>query len=301
MGKKRNHKFLKIIAVVAFVILLLLAFTRLIKTMDFVDEDNIIAIIPIEGTILSDGSGTQFGAKIVTSTKILDFLDKASKDEDVKGIILEINSPGGSALASKEVVDKVKSIDKPIVAWIREVGASGAYWVASASDKIVADELSVTGSIGVISSYLEFSGLLENYNITYEELVTGKYKGIQNPYKKLSGKEKNILLKKLEIIHKIFADDVSKNRNKDLSSVANGLFYLGKEAKELGLIDELGGKETAINITKQLANLTKAETVRYEKSEGFFDLLQRFGASAFYSFGEGVSSSLIKNEGIRLE
>jgi|SRR3989338_722417 len=298
MAKKGNHKFLKILAIVAFVTILISAFGR-IFTSDVKKET--IVIIPLDGTILSDESGTQFGEKIVASTEIIDFLDKASKDKNVKGIILEINSPGGSALASKEIVDKVKSIEKPIVSWIREVGASGAYWVASASDKIIADELSITGSIGVISSYLEFSGLLEDYNITYEDLRTGRYKGIKSPYKKLTDEEREILLKKLEIIHKIFAEDVSKNRGRDLSNIANGLFYLGTEAKELGLIDELGGKELAINITKQLANITEAEIVKYEKEKSLFDLLQKFGANAFYSFGQGFGNLLVKKDGIRLE
>lgn len=298
MVKKRNHKVLKILAIIAFVMIL---FSALGKIFTSEVKKETIVIIPIDGTILSDESGAQFGEKIVASTEVIEFLDKANKDKNVKGIILEINSPGGSALASKEIVDKVKSIEKPIVSWIREVGASGAYWVASASDKIIADELSITGSIGVISSYLEFSGLLEDYNITYEDLRTGKYKGIKSPYKKLNEEEREILLKKLEIIHKIFAEDVSKNRGKDLTNLANGLFYLGKEAKDLGLIDELGGKELAINITKQLANITEAEIVKYEKEKGLFDLLSKFGASAFYSFGQGFGSLLVKKDGIRLE
>ncbi|MBI2671117.1 signal peptide peptidase SppA [Candidatus Woesearchaeota archaeon] len=247
--------------------------------------------------ILSDSIDTPFGEESVSSVDVVEFLDEANKDKNVKGIILEINSPGGSALASKEIVDKVKSIEKPIVSWIREVGASGAYWVASASDKIIADELSITGSIGVISSYLEFSGLLQDYNVTYEDLKTGKYKGIKSPYKKLTDEEREILLKKLELIHKIFSDDVSKNRKKDLNSVSNGLFYLGKEALDLGLIDILGGKEIAINTTKQLANVTEAETVRFEKKMTLIDVLQKFGASAFYSFGKGFGSFLVsKND-----
>jgi len=291
----KNHKFLKFFTILAFLFILSLALGRLINVM--IEAKNKIAIIPIDGTILGDSVDVPFGEKSISSVDIVKFLDEAEKDKSVKGIILEINSPGGSALATKEIVDRVKSIEKPIVAWIREVGASGAYWVASASDKIVADELSITGSIGVISSYLEFSGLLEDYNVTYEDLKTGKYKGLKSPYKKLTDEEREILLKKLELIHDIFSEDVSKNRKKDLSSVSNGLFYLGKEALDLGLIDILGGKEVAINVTKQLANITEAETVKFEKKRGLIDVLQKFGASAFYSFGKGFGGFLInKNE-----
>jgi protease-4 len=295
---KKDNRFLKALVILAFLILLSLALGRLIKS---IPARNTIAVIPIEGAILSDFSSSPFSEKTASAKEILDFLDKANQDKSVKGIILEINSPGGSALASKEVVDKVKSIEKPIVSWIREVGASGAYWIASASDSIIADELSITGSIGVISSYLEFSGLMDEYGVKYEQLTTGRYKDIQSPYKELTLEEKDILMQKLKIIHKTFADDVSKNRKRDITGLDTGLFYLGKEALDLGLIDSLGGKDLAINITKQLANITEAELVIYERKVGLSALLEKFGASAFYSFGSGFSSALLnKNQGINL-
>ena len=207
--------------------------------------NNGIAVIKIEGPILLSSSASLFGTDSTSSDEIIANLEKAENNNGVKAIILEINSPGGTVLASKEVADKVKSIQKPTIALIREVGASGAYWIASSSDLIIADELSITGSIGVISSYLQFSGLLDNYNVTYERLVTGEFKDLGTPYKELTPAERNLLMSKLNIIEAKFVSDVAKNRKmkvEDVQKLADGSFYLGIEAKQNGLIDLTGNK-----------------------------------------------------------
>ena len=121
-----------------------------------------IVIIPINGplTISESGDGL-LTPRTGTTSDIISNVKKAKDDSSVKGVIFEIDSPGGTVVASEELASAVKNLGKPNVALIREVGASGAYWVASASDKIVASPMSITGSIGVISSYLEFSKLFE--------------------------------------------------------------------------------------------------------------------------------------------
>ena len=127
-----------------------------------------VVVIPIDGAITTQESGGLFAAEEASSSKIVSYIKKANKDQSVKGIIFAINSPGGTVVASEEIVNAIKQTKKPKIAWIREVGASGAYWVASACDEIVADPMSITGSIGVISSYLEFSGLMKKYGVGYE-------------------------------------------------------------------------------------------------------------------------------------
>ena len=111
--------------------------------------------------------------------------------------------------------------------------------------------MSITGSIGVSGSYLEISGLLERFNITYQNLTTGKYKDTMSPFRKLEEEEKEMILKKLKIIHNHFIEEVAKNRNLDKEEVerlANGMFYLGTEAKELKLVDALGSREVLSSI-----------------------------------------------------
>ena len=260
-------------------------------------SSNKIAVIPIRGVIASsNGDGNLLRSGTISSSDIVNFIEVASKDKNVKGIILNINSPGGTVVASKDIVNAVKNVDKLVVAFIREVGASGAYWVASAADYIIADPLSITGSIGVIGSYLEFSELLDNYGIKYNELKTGEFKDLGNPFTELTGSRKRVLMSKLEIIHDFFVSDVNRNRGRDLTEYGNGLFYLGIEAKENGLIDDIGGKEEAIAKVKELANIKDHELVFYQKETTILDVLRRVSSEHGYSIGVGICENLVQDD-----
>tara|TARA_Y100000310_G_scaffold302635_1_gene340156 strand:- start:14104 stop:15000 length:897 start_codon:yes stop_codon:yes gene_type:complete len=287
---------MKKIYVFIIVILLLWLVSFAISTI-FLGEDfsDKIVIIPIKGVITGDGFDDFLSSSGAVSTTIVDFIKKADEDKSVKGIILEINSPGGTVVASKEIANEIKKTEKPVVAWIREIGTSGAYWVASSSDKIVADPLSITGSIGVIGSYLEFSGLMEEYGVGYERLISGEFKDAGSPYRKLTQKEQRLLQGKLDIIHDAFIDEVSDNRELSKSTVkelATGIFYLGKEAENLGLVDVLGGEDLAVNITKELVGVDDLKIVKYEEKKGLGDFLSRLSARSFYFIGRGVGKEL---------
>ena len=284
-----------IIGVLAMLYILSFATSKVVD-VDFADK---IAIITIEGAILPDGAKIPFQNTGVSSETLIKFLDEADKSKDVKGIILEINSPGGAVVASKEVAERVAKIEKPVVALIKDMGASGAYWIAASTDSIIADRFSITGSIGVIAAYLEFSELFEKYGVTYESLKSGEYKDIGSPLKKLSNNERVVLQRKLDIIHEAFLDEVKTKRNlseKQVNEIRTGVYFLGQEAKELGLVDMLGNKELAINITKEKAGIDEAKIIVYEKKETIFDLFTGLSASAAFFMGEGVASGLKKTE-----
>ncbi len=280
--------------IVGLFFLISLLLSQNFNTIDFSDK---VVFIPLKGTIVSSSSDGFFDEQQVTSSGAIKYLDRAKNDNTIKAIILEINSPGGEVLASREIVEAVKKIDKPVVAWIRDTGASGAYWVASASDAIVADELSVTGSIGVLGSYLQYEKLMDKYGVKYERLIGGRYKDLGSSYKSLSAEERAILQKKIDAIHKIFSDDVSKNRKKDLSKYATGEFFLGFEAKEIGLVDYLGGKEMAINATKKLTGLEKLRIVTFKEKKSFFSSLDKYFTKYSYFIGKGISEGfLVRSE-----
>ena len=269
-----------------------------------IEIGNKIAIVKIQGAISSDSMKIPFQTSIATSSKIVEYLEAAEKSKAIKGIILEINSPGGTVLASKDIADKVKSIEKPVVALIRDMGTSGGYWVASAADKIVADPMSVTGSIGVISAYLEFSELFEKYGITYEGMKSGELKDIGSPFKKLTDEERKILQSKIDRIHEYFIKEVSTNRKlseADTRELATGVYFLGEEAKEIGLVDYLGNRELAINITKELAGIDEASIVTYDETTDLLSLLSKLETSGAYYFGKGFAAELreTKLEGIQ--
>ena len=266
---------------------------------DIESSDANIAVIPVKGVILADDGYGLFSEDVAASTEIVKLVRSAARSKSIKGIILEINSPGGSPVASEEIARAVKEANKTTVAWIREVGASGGYWVASATDHIVASKLSITGSIGVQASYLEFAGFLEDHNVTYQRFVGGDYKDLGNPLRKLEEGERRILQAKIDKMRDYFIDAVAENRNlpkKEVQKMATGLFYLGSEAKELGLVDEIGGKQEAIDYLKNELNLTDVHLREFKVERSLFDVLGSFMNENFFQMGRGLGSSLREEE-----
>ncbi|HLC52600.1 MAG TPA: signal peptide peptidase SppA, partial [Candidatus Nanoarchaeia archaeon] len=242
------------------------------------------------------------GMSALSSTNIIKFIKEADENKQIKVILLEINSPGGSAVASDEIASAVKLTEKPVISLIREVGASGGYWIASATEHIIANRMSITGSIGVISSYLEFSGLMEEYGVSYERLVAGENKDLGNPYRKLETKDRQILQSKLDRIHRFFIQEVAVNRDLNLDLVedlATGEFYLGIEAIDLGLIDQLGDKTTAETYIQETYHLESIDYVKYEVKPGFFSAITGVAADFFFRIGEGIGS-VFTNQPVRL-
>jgi protease-4 len=238
-----------------------------------------VAVIPVEGVLVANDDGS-FGSGVAASDTLLEDIRKAEGESSIKAVIFRINSPGGSAVASDEVATAIRRMQKPSVAVIREVGASGAYWVASATDHVVANPMSVTGSIGVLGSYLSFGRFLEHWNVTYNQLISGEMKDVGTPFRELTPQERLFLQQKLDAIHEYFLQSVAENRNMSAEQVrplADGRFFLGSEAKENGLVDQLGGEEEALD----WINATiKAEpvTVVYEHRRSLLDVLTSLSA-----------------------
>lgn len=288
-------KYQFIIITLGIIFLISLLVSRTIENTESIQPER-VAVIPIYGPITVDSPSEFFFEQSGSpSSIIIEALEKAENDPTIKAIILEINSPGGTVVASREIGNKIKKINKPVVAWIRELGASGAYWVASTSDYIIADPMSITGSIGVIGSYLEFSELFEKYGITYQRLVGGDLKDAGSPFKELSSQENKYLQGKIDKIHESFIKEVSNNRKIGYDNVkllATGSIYLGEEALEVGLIDQLGSKDEAINKVKELANIKEAELVSFKKEPSILNLLGSLSAYNSFYIGKGIGFSL---------
>jgi len=241
-----------------------------------------VALIRIEGEI---GSQSIFGG--VSVDDIISLIDEAERNPNVKVVVFSINSPGGAIVSVQEIVERVKKVEKPKIAWIRDVGTSGAYWIASACDAIVASPFSITGSIGVVASYLEFSGLFEKYGIKYVNLSIPEKKDMLSPYRGLTEEEKKDIMEILNESYWGFLEDVAHNRNMSVEEVTNlsdeGAIMLGKQAYERGFVDYLGGKEKVLEIARELGNLTRVEVSVYESRKDVGELLSDllFGLSRF--------------------
>lgn len=180
----------------------------------------------------------------IASENIVYLIEQANKDPEVKAVILEINSPGGSPMAGEEMSIAVTNSEKPIFAYIREIGASAAYFTISGADKIWASKYSDVGGIGVTMSYLNNTENNKKEGYTYEKLSAGKFKDSGSPDLPLSKEERDLFMRDVNIMHKNFMEAVSINRNISLEKVksfADGSTVLGEQAKKLGLIDEIGG------------------------------------------------------------
>ncbi len=282
----------KKIIIIFSIIFAVLFFTSLFSDV----KSGNTALIPINGMITGNG-GSYVGQTTVSSKDITNYIKTAEEDPQIKVMVLEINSPGGSAVASDEIASAIKKVTKPTVTIIREAGASGGYWIASATEHIIANKMSITGSIGVISSYLEFSGLMDEYGIGYERLVTGDYKDIGSPLKESSDEEKTILQSKLDKIHEIFIQEIATNRGMsvaDVQNLATGEFYLGIEAFELGLIDQLGDENTLEQYIKTNFALEEVDYLVYKKEPSLLDAFAGVFTDFSFGIGEGIGSILVK-------
>jgi len=270
-------------------------FISLMIGSDFENIDGNVALIQVLGPIMSKSDDSFLSSDVASADEITKLIRKADKDDDIKAIILEINSPGGSAVASDEIGRELKKVNKTTVAWIREIGTSGGYWIASASDHIIANRMSITGSIGVIASYLGFSGFIEEHNVSYERLVAGKFKDLGIPFKDMTSEERRLFQKNLDKIHDYFIEEVAANRNmkeRDIRKVATGQFYLGVEAKELGLVDELGSRQEVLDYIESVIG-EEVDLVKYQRDKGILGSLSRIFSESSFFVGKGIGSSLI--------
>lgn len=170
-------------------------------------------------------------------------LEAAAEAPDVKAILLEVDSPGGDPVSSKEIADALLRIEKPTVALIRSQGASAAYMAATGADRIFASAYSDVGSIGVSSSYLDNSGYNEENGYVFNSLSSGKFKDTGHPDRALTEEDKERILKDINRLHGLLVDMVSTNRGlprENIAALADGSTWLGVDALERGLIDGLG-------------------------------------------------------------
>lgn len=257
-----------------------------------------VAVIPIQGQI-GYGSANVLGGSTVNPDEIKEQIRNAEDDSSVSAILLEINSPGGTPVASEEIMNVVKGCKKPVVSWISDSGASGAYLAATGSDKIVASNSSMVGSIGVIMDLTNLSDLYAKLGINRSSIKAGEYKDMGADYRNLTPEEQSILQNMVDENYDNFMTIVAENRNLSkeyVASIAEGQIYTGKQAKELKLIDEIGGKDKALDIAAKLGGIGGSyKVVTMTSPQSFDDILSSVSSKIGYSIGKGMGSLLEDN------
>lgn len=235
-----------------------------------------IAIIDVEGVILNATSSGLLGDGENPVALFHEKLEAAACDKHVKAVVVRINSPGGAVTASDIMYQDLKNFrahtGKPVVACMMDVAASGGYYLAMASDLVIAHPTTVTGSIGVIMSLYNAHGLFEKIGLQSNPVKSGPNKDIGNPGRPMSPEERAILQNVVDRFYGQFVHVVAEGRQMpedQVKPLADGRVYTGIEAKEVGLVDQVGHLEDAIAAAKQLACVCDAKVILYGRCEGY--------------------------------
>lgn len=261
-----------------------------LKTKDVYEEKFItgdeksgdkILLLPIRGIITSAIDDSRFGPGTCIAERIQEQLRLAARDKKIKAIILEIDSPGGGVTASDIIYQSIKSFkkahpDMPVIALMKDTAASGAYYIAMATDHVMAHPTTITGSIGVISVFIVLEDLLGKIGVQTVVIKSGQAKDVGSPFRKMTDEEKEYLQKIIDEMYQRFLGIVVEGRKDVLGrdkikALADGRILTGQKAYEQKLVDAIGYLEDAINKAKSLAGITEARVVRYKLFRGVLE------------------------------
>ncbi len=262
------------------------------KPSHAVDRKHRIALIHASGQIVP--GSPRPGSGLLGSETLAERLRRAQEDDTVQAVVLRIDSPGGSTLASDTIWRRIEALreHKPVVVSMGNLAASGGYYIAMSADHIVAEPLSITGSIGVFVGKADLSGLYEKLGMSHELITRGENAGLFSELQPFTPDQREIIHRQLQRFYERFVDRVAEGRGLSFSqadSIARGRIWSGRDAKELGLVDELGGIDAAIQAARELAGIAAdahPAIVSYQRPISSFDRLMHrimwdIGAVAF--------------------
>lgn len=225
-----------------------------------------VGIIYIEGVIANGQSGSALGGQ-TASEDIAATLREAARNPGLKAVVIRLNSPGGTAAAAQEIgaeVERLRKSGKKVVTSMGDTAASGAYWIAAGTDLIVANPGTMTGSIGVIMERYDLQGLYGKIGVDTETFKSGPYKDMGSSSRSSTPEEQAIFQSMIDDVYSQFVEYVAQGRHMDVPTVrdlADGRVYTGRQAKELGLVDQLGDFHDAVLLAGSLAGIPGEPTV----------------------------------------
>ncbi len=235
-----------------------------------------IALIDIDGILVNDRSSAVFDDGEHPISLLVEKLEKAREDPFVKAVILRINSPGGTVVASEMMHDEIsrfrEETGKPVVAVMMDVAASGGYYIACACDHIVAYPSTITGSIGVIMQLFEVTGTMAKLGVTAHTLASGEFKSAGSPFERLSAERQAIFENIINDMYERFVNAVITGRPRlspdQVRSLADGRIYTATQAMQAGLIDEISTLRHTVESIRSQLDLRDVRVVRYSRSTG---------------------------------
>lgn len=246
--------------------------------------------LPLEGLIIHERKSGLLVPQFDRVEAVLRQIRAAAADVAVRGMLLEVQSPGGSVSACDEIREQLHRFRedgrRKVVVWVRGLAASGAYYIASEADWIVAQPGSLVGSIGVLLSALNWSQLGEKIGVTDVTVKSGRYKDLLNPFRGVSPEELQMLQAVVDSAHEMFVRHVAVGRKLELARVAriaDGRIVTARRAEELGLVDEVGYWPLAARRLRELLGIEGLKVIRYEGSGGLLQLLAAAGRGLPFS------------------
>ncbi|MFC7204233.1 signal peptide peptidase SppA [Haloferax namakaokahaiae] len=260
-----------------------------------------VAEVAVEGPISRDGDGPPIPGRGggTPSDDIVEQIQAATDDSNTEALVLKLNTPGGEVLPSDDIRRAVMEFDGPTVAYATDVCASGGYWIASGCDELWAHDTSVVGSIGVIGSSVNAAGLADRLGVTYERFAAGKYKDAGNLLKEPTNDEREYLQGLIDDYYDHFVERVAEGREMDPQKIRDteARVYLGAEAYDLELVDELGTRD---DVESRVADLLGRDEIQVREFTPQRRLTTRLRGGAqrlAYAFGAGIASSFEPTDG----
>jgi signal peptide peptidase SppA, 67K type len=246
------------------------------------NHDDKIAILYAEGVITDSASSSPFGGTESSITeKVANQLNKIKKDDDIKAVVLRVNSPGGSAYVSEQIWKRVLELReiKPVVVSMGDYAASGGYYISCAADMIVAEKNTLTGSIGVFGRIPNATGLFEKVGLTTDVVKVSNYADLGDLTRPMREDEKALIQSSVERTYDLFLTRCADGRSmtkEEIDAIGQGRVWTGEQALAIGLVDKLGGIDTAIEEAAILAELDKYNVITYTGATDFFtELLEK--------------------------
>ncbi|MGM0897301.1 MAG: signal peptide peptidase SppA [Bacillota bacterium] len=261
------------------------------------DASNRIAVLNVDGAIQDTGEASVFAAAGYSHDLFMEQLEAVKEDESVKGMVLNVNSPGGGVVESAQIHDKITEIQeetgKPLYVSMGSIAASGGYYISAPAEKIFVSEETLTGSIGVILQSVNYGELAERYGVDFVTIKSGPYKDILSPTREMTEEERTLLQDMLDSSYEEFVDVIEQGRDMteaEVKEYADGRIMNGRQAVEANLADDFGFEEDVIQAMQEDFDLEGGEVFEYGASDDWASL---FALKAGSFFGVDMETKFI--------